>query len=87
MKLSAIAQRGSRKDFCDIYVLGQERFSLKEMLDFYIRKFNQDPSPVLYGLVYFDDAEKERMPDMLRKVKWPEIKKTIRAWVKEIVLP
>jgi len=43
--------------FCDIYALGKEQFTLKEMLGFYARKFNQDVSPVLYGLVYFDDAE------------------------------
>jgi predicted nucleotidyltransferase component of viral defense system len=84
MKLSAIAQRGARKDFCDIYALGKEQFTLKEMLDFYARKFNQDVSPVLYGLVYFDDAESERMPEMVWDVKWVEIKKAIQGWVKEL---
>ena len=84
MKLSAIAQRGARKDFCDIYALGKEQFTLKEMLGFYARKFNQDVSPVLYGLVYFDDAESERMPEMLWDMKWVEIKKTIQRWVKEL---
>lgn len=85
MKLSAIAQRGARKDFCDILVLGLEKFSLKEMLDLYRKKFNmKDVSHVLYGLVYFDDAEKERMPKMLQDVKWAEVKKTIQGWVKQI---
>ena len=83
MKLSAIAQRGARKDFCDIYALGKGQFTLKEMLDFYARKFNQDVSPVLYGLVYFNDAESERMPEMLWDLTWGEIKKTIQRWVKE----
>jgi predicted nucleotidyltransferase component of viral defense system len=83
MKLSAIAQRGARKDFCDIYALGKDHFTLNEMLDFYARKFKQDVSPVLYGLVYFDDAESERMPEMLWDLKWVEIKKTIQNWVKE----
>jgi len=85
MKLSAIAQRGARKDFCDLYILGTEQFELKEMLNLYRRKFNiPDVSHVLYGLVYFDDAENERMPKMLRDVKWTEIKKTIQSWVKKI---
>lgn len=85
MKLSAIAQRGARKDFCDICVLGMEQFSLKEMLDLYRRKFNiQDVSHVLYGLIYFDDAENERMPRMLWDVQWTEVKKIIQGWVKEI---
>ena len=84
MKLSAIAQRGARKDFCDLYVLGKEQFSLPKMLDLYQRKFNvSDISHVLYGLVYFEDAENERMPKMLHRVSWTEIKKTIRGWVKQ----
>jgi hypothetical protein len=74
----------ARKDFCDIYALGKEQFTLKEMLDFYVRKFNQDVNPVLYGLVYFDDVESERMPEMLWDLKWAEIKKSIQEWVKEL---
>ncbi len=84
MKLSAIAQRGARKDFCDLYALGTKQFSLKEMLDFYHHKFNQDISPVLYGLAYFDDAEREPMPEMLWEVKWADIKKTVQRWVKDL---
>lgn len=85
MKLSAVAQRGARKDFCDIYALGIKQFSLKEMLDFYHTKFGiQDIGHVLYGLAYFDDAESERMPKMLWDVKWTEIKKTIQGWIKTL---
>ena len=83
MKLSAIAQRGARKDFCDIYALGTKQIPLKDMLNLYRKKFKiQDLSPVLYGLAYFDDAENERMPNMLWDVKWAEIKRTILVWVK-----
>jgi predicted nucleotidyltransferase component of viral defense system len=85
MKLSAIAQRGARKDFCDIYALGTEQFSLKAMVDLYREKFSvQDISPVLYGLAYFDDAESERMPKMLWDVKWVDVKKTIQTWVQAL---
>ena len=85
MKLSAIAQRGARKDFCDIYALGTKQFSLKEMVDLYRKKFGvKDTSPVLYGLTYFDDAESERMPKMLWDVKWVEIKKAVQNWVKAL---
>jgi len=85
MKLSAIAQRGARKDFCDLYALGKTSFSLQEMLGFYQEKFGiRDIGSVLYGLVYFDDAESERMPRMLWDVTWRDIRKTILEWVKEI---
>jgi hypothetical protein len=85
MKLSAVAQRGARKDFCDIYALGKNIFSLSQMLGFYQKKFSiRDIGSVLYGLVYFDDAESERMPRMLLDVSWREIRNTILGWVKEI---
>jgi hypothetical protein len=85
MKLSAVAQRGARKDFCDIYALGTKKFSLKEMLDLYRTKFGiQDIGHVLYGLAYFDDAESERMPKLLWNVGWTDIKKMIRNWVKTL---
>lgn len=85
MKLSAVAQRGARKDFCDIYALGTKHIPLKNMLNLYSKKFNiQDLSHILYGLAYFDDAESERMPRMLWNVKWAEIKRTILGWVKEL---
>jgi hypothetical protein len=85
MKLSAIAQRGQRRDFCDIYALGIKHRSLKEMLKLYAKKFKvHDISPILYGLAYFDDAESEPMPRMLWKVDWNTIKKTIQQWVEEL---
>ena len=38
MKLAAVAQRGSKKDFVDVYALGR-RFGLGDMLAFYGKKF------------------------------------------------
>lgn len=85
MKLSAIAQRGLRKDFCDIYFLGTKHHPLQDLLALYQRKFNlKDISPVLYGLSYFDDAEQEPMPRMLLGVSWKTIKKTIQGWIREL---
>jgi len=85
MKLSAIAGRGARKDFCDLYVLGTKYRPLSELIHLYPHKFKiADISPVLYGLSYFDDAESERMPRMLMNVQWRTVKKTIQEWVKEL---
>lgn len=83
MKLAAITQRGSKKDFIDIYALGRERYSLEDMLTWYRTKYDvADIGHVLYGLSYFDEAEKERMPFMRWDVDWKDIRKTIQAWVK-----
>lgn len=85
MKLSAIAQRGSRKDFVDVYALLKEGFQLEELLEDYKEKYQQNSvGPVLYGLSYFDEAEDEPMPVMLWDISWSEIKTSIQKKVKHI---
>lgn len=84
MKLSAVVQRGSKKDFVDLYALGKAGLALTDMLDWYTERFGvQDIAHVLYALVYFDDADGERMPRMLWKIGWAEIKETLRLWAKQ----
>jgi hypothetical protein len=83
MKLGAIAQRGARKDFVDLFELGRHT-PLAEMLGFYRRKYGvRDVGHVLVALCYFDDADRERMPTMLRRSPWPEVKRTIQGWVRQ----
>jgi nucleotidyltransferase AbiEii toxin of type IV toxin-antitoxin system len=85
MKLSALAQRGARKDFVDLYALVQSGLPLQQMLQAYRQRFGvQDLSHVLYSLVFFDDAEREPMPKMFWRIRWPAIKKAIRQWVHEL---
>ena len=55
------------------------------MLEFYQKKFSiRDIGSVLYSLVYFDDAENERMPRLLGDVNWRDIKKTILEGVRGV---
>ena len=76
MKLAAIVQRGSKKDFVDIYALIREGYALPEQLRMYQKKFQfSEIGHVIFALAYFDDANRERMPRMLWKADW----KTIRA--------
>jgi hypothetical protein len=82
MKLLAIAQRGSKKDFVDVYALGQERQSLTPLLDAYRDKFDvEDISRILYSLTYFEDAEREPPLHMFWDASWDDIKRTITQWV------
>jgi len=86
MKLSAIAQRGSRKDFYDVRALISRHRPMAEMLELYRQKFSvTDISPVLYGLAYFDDAEGEPDPILLEKVNWKQVKKELARWLKEVI--
>jgi len=74
MKLNAISGRGTKKDFIDIYFLLQH-FSLSEMLIFYNEKYYDGSTfLVLKSLTYFEDAEKEELPKMIKQVKWENVK-------------
>ena len=85
LKLSAIAQRGSRKDFIDIYALIKKHITLDEMISLYQRKYKTtDIGHLLYALAYFTDAENEPIPVLLRDIDWETVKKTIQKQVKSI---
>lgn len=77
MKLLAIAQRGSRKDFVDVYELLQNGAVLRLMLEDFREKFKTDSISALRGLTYFDDAETEPMPEMLLERDWT----SLRSWI------
>ena len=85
MKLLAIAQRGSRKDFVDVYELLENGAALRRMLEDFREKFKTDPVSALRGLTYFDDAEKEPMPGMLNTVEWQAIKRAVESSVREVM--
>jgi len=86
MKLSAVAQRGYKKDFIDIYALGLKHCSLWDMLRLYQQKYSiEDIGHLLYSLTYFSDADRERMPKMLWDIDWRTIKKAIQEWVRDMV--
>ena len=87
MKLVAIGGRGSRKDFVDLYFFLQAGTSLEAILDLTrhrFRKVDYNEYHLLKSLVYFEDAEAEPMPSMLREASWPAIKKKIVAEVQRL---
>jgi hypothetical protein len=85
MKLSAVAGRGARKDFVDIHALGSRCFELSRMLTLYQRRYGiRDVGHVLFALVFFDDAEREPMPEMLWDTRWNEIRESITNWVRQL---
>ena len=82
MKLAAIAGRGSRKDFVDLYFICRECFPLKEAFTYLQTKFTDqeyDLYHILRSLTYFADAEGEPMPAMHRPVTWDEIKRFLTS--------
>jgi predicted nucleotidyltransferase component of viral defense system len=83
MKLAAITNRGTKKDFVDIYFLLQH-FSIQQMLDLYQQKYTDGSIfNVIRSMTYFVDAEENVMPEMLVPVQWENIKSTVRQAVEQ----
>lgn len=77
MKLAAITGRGTKKDFIDLFFL-LKHFDFKQMLGFYNQKYSDGSEfLVLKSLSYFEDADSDETPRMLKLLDWDTIKSTI----------
>ena len=81
MKIHAIEDRGTRRDFVDVYSLSK-KYTLEEMLEHYQKKYSvleDHLYSILRSLDYFEDAEQEnQMPKMLTSISWEEVKEYFR---------
>lgn len=77
MKIHAIEDRGTRRDFVDVYFLAK-KYTLEDMLEFYQKKYavlEDHFYSILRSLDYFEDAEQEKqMPKMITPITWDEVK-------------
>lgn len=81
MKLAAIARRGVRRDYWDLYeILTRSRVSLRSACDDYVVKFGvaeADLYHVLRAVGWFEEAESDpAFPKGLTKARWA----VIREW-------
>jgi len=79
MKIAAIADRGTKRDFIDLYFIFNEAkiITLEESLKLYDKKFktlSQNKIHIFKSLVYFEDADREKSPKMIKLVSWPKVK-------------
>lgn len=87
MKISAVASRGTRRDFVDLYFASQ-RFGLGQILEWFARKYARtrySRMHVLKSLTYFQDAELDPMPDMLVPLDWNRVREFFRQEVGRMV--
>lgn len=80
MKIEAIASRGTKRDFIDLFVVLQSKnWRLEELLRSYQRKYSRNQNTVLHALkslTFFDDAETDDTPlTMLRTLEWSDVKR------------
>lgn len=88
MKLIAISQRGSKRDFIDLacFLRHYPHISLGELLELLRRKFGKiNRAHQLRALFYFVDAESEPMPRMRWSLPWNEVKAQLEEAVREIL--
>ena len=90
MKLLAVTNRGSRKDFVDLFAILNGGPTLSDYLQLLPRKYGPgrlNPYQVAMSLTYFADAEGEPMPYMLAPLEWAECKAFFVREVRSLVLP
>lgn len=78
MKLVAIVDRSTKKDFIDLYELTQHSVSMDRMMEMYERKYHareENMYTLIRALRYFDEIEKSNMPEMLILRSWDDIKR------------
>lgn len=90
MKVIAISQRGTKRDFIDLFFIIQE-MPFHKVAEYLVRRFGKERiNPVHTGksLVYFSDAESDPEPLYVkgRELKWDTVKKFYKHHVKQFVL-
>ncbi|MFH1563305.1 MAG: nucleotidyl transferase AbiEii/AbiGii toxin family protein [Nitrospirota bacterium] len=87
MKIAAIASRGTKRDFVDLYFICKEVVSLKEIVQLYDKKYKNLATTIIHimkSLIYFEDAEPDEMPKMLKEIQWEEVKRYFESEVKRL---
>ncbi len=88
MKLEAIAGRGSKKDFVDLFFL-LKQYSLEQILSFHAVKYGaglNNQYHLMKSLAWFADAEQEAMPLMTHPLDWDEVKNRMISCAKQFTL-
>ncbi|MBI4603990.1 MAG: nucleotidyl transferase AbiEii/AbiGii toxin family protein [Planctomycetes bacterium] len=84
MKLTAIADRGARKDFIDLHAILQTGLRLKDVFEALPRKFpgvSYQRYHFLKALTYFEDAKEEPLQLLRPGPSWDEIQGFFRREV------
>jgi predicted nucleotidyltransferase component of viral defense system len=87
MKIVATSQRGTRRDFVDLFYLCRQGLRLADLIPRLPEKFKEITYPfyhVLRSLVFFDDAELDEPPQMLLPLDWEKVKSFFRGEVRAL---
>lgn len=77
MKLVAICNRGAKKDFVDIYFL-LKKYSVIDLITLFEKQFpDMNTLQLLKSMIYFNDADLQPDPIMIKELHWQEVKNEI----------
>lgn len=88
MKITAISQRGRKRDFFDLYWCAKNLESLEKTikrLKIQYPSVAHDYHHILKSMVYFEDAESDPDPQIFFKANWKEVKNFFRKEIPEIM--
>lgn len=86
MKIAAICDRGTKRDFIDLYFIVKEKFSVSIILKLYDKKYKKLSNnlyTILKSLHYFVDADQQSV-QMIKKISWEEVKEFFKKEVKRL---
>lgn len=79
MKLEAIASRGKKRDFIDLYcIFTKANYTLEQAVGWFQKKYSvlsHNTFHIYKSLAYFKDADEDEMPEMITKTDWIEVKR------------
>ncbi|MCS7209624.1 MAG: nucleotidyl transferase AbiEii/AbiGii toxin family protein [Fimbriimonadales bacterium] len=85
MKLVAVQQRGTRRDFVDLYVLLRD-IPLERAVELYRQKYGFSPgASLVYALTYFADADSEPPVRLRSALSWRQVKRFLQREAAKLV--
>lgn len=88
MKITAISSRGSKKDFIDLYFIVREIIDLRDLMHLFDVKYKSvaySKYHLLKSIGYFEDADKEADPAMLKPANWNDVKEFFLQKQRELI--
>ena len=86
MKVNAVTNRGSKKDFSDLLLLHENGIPLAASLDFFSTKYGPAGRFLaIRSLNWFADADEEPDPLYLNGWTWPEVYQRMASFAKALL--
>ena len=77
MKVNEVTNRGSKKDFIDLFVMHENGLSLRRCVDNFCTKYNGNKFLAIRSLLWLQDADQEPDPVFLQPLTWAAVRETM----------